>query len=160
MPTLLVKIGRVPRAPALGTRPVFLPLKPAPPISGVAGLSGSRRAGITHYTLQARCVPNGASAPFGNPGEAAAPRVKWVAPAPHFRFGLPPALPPCTALGQRGTTRVGTGNVSGWATKKPRPIIRRSDFVLVARSEICVSFSTLPSSLRISAQMCRVTVSR
>ena len=74
--------------------------KPRRPHGGVAVFPASRRAGITHYTLpSAKCVPKG-RCPFGNPGEAATPRVNWVAPAPHFRFGLPPALSPFAASRQ------------------------------------------------------------
>ena len=49
MPTLLMKTGRVPRAPALGTRPAFLPLKTAPPTWQHRGFS--RQSEGRHNTL-------------------------------------------------------------------------------------------------------------
>jgi predicted RNA-binding protein YlxR (DUF448 family) len=62
MPTLLVKTGRVFLAPARKSRPVFLPLKTAPPIRRRRGFSrqSEGRHNITHYTLPpAKCVPKG-----------------------------------------------------------------------------------------------------
>ena len=49
MPTLLVKTGRVPRASALETRPVLLPLKTAPPTWRRRGFS--RQSEGRHNTL-------------------------------------------------------------------------------------------------------------
>jgi len=70
MPTLLTKTGQLPRAPALGTRPVFLPLKTAPPIWRRRGFEwqSEGRHNITHYTLPlAKCVPRGLRTPLETP---------------------------------------------------------------------------------------------
>ena len=59
MPTLLMKTSRVFLASARKSRPVFLPLKTAPPIGRRRGFSrqSEGRHNITHYTLPpAKCV--------------------------------------------------------------------------------------------------------
>ena len=90
--TLLMKTSRVFLASARKSRPVFLPLKTAPPIGRRRGFSrqSEGRHNTLYFAFGKVCGKGYAPAP-----QAAAPRVKRVAPAPHFRFGLPPEIIAC-----------------------------------------------------------------
>ena len=107
MPPLLIKTGRAFLAPARKPRPVFLPLKTAPPMRRRRDFS--RQSEGRHNTLDlaiARCVPNGAAAPFGNPR-------------------LPCACPPASAK----------PSGFGWLTRALRAI-QKPPIVLALRSDI------------------------
>jgi len=90
-----VKTSRVFLAPARKSRPVFLPLKTAPPFGRRRGFSrqSEGRHNTLYFAFGKVCGKGYAPAP-----QAAAPRVKWVAYASHFRLGLPPEI---VAYGQQ-----------------------------------------------------------